>query len=283
MKFISPAKVNLFFRVLKKREDGFHEIASIYQAISLVDVIDIEKSLKDEFSTNLKPLKFDSSNLVIKALNLFREKSQIKNPVKIHLEKNIPVKAGLGGGSSNAATTLFALNALFANPLKEEELIDLAKQIGSDVAFFFSHGSSYCINKGDIFENIDINVPPFYIVKPFFGMNTKDVYENFSLKSIQNIDPIKILASYLQDNNVYINDLETSAFLLNPKLVKIKKYLYDLGFSKVCMTGSGSSFMAFGNIQPKSSKEILFNLVHPIQRKEKKWYAFSKKACDEVR
>jgi 4-diphosphocytidyl-2-C-methyl-D-erythritol kinase len=282
MRFLSPAKVNLFFRVLKKREDGFHDVSSIYQAVSIFDIIDIERSKEDEFSSNVSFLKPDDSNLIIKALNLFRAKTKIDLPVKINLQKNIPIEAGLGGGSGNAATTLFALNELFENPLEEKDLIDLAKQIGSDVAFFFSSGSAICTNKGDIFENIKIQVPDFYLAKTSFGMKTKDVYVNFDLKKASCLDPENIVSSYKNNSNVYINDLETSAFAIDERLKKIKQNLYDMGFDKVCMTGSGSTFMAFGNKKEKSMEEISFYLVQPIQRKEKKWYAFSKKANHEV-
>ncbi|NGX63602.1 MAG: 4-diphosphocytidyl-2-C-methyl-D-erythritol kinase, partial [Candidatus Anoxychlamydiales bacterium] len=156
--FYSPAKVNLFFKILSKKQDGYHDIFSLNQAISLFDVLYFKKAKKDIFFCyNNKDLKFDETNLIIKALNLFRDKTKIKDSVEIYLKKNIPIEAGLGGGSSNAATTLFALNELFQKPLTILELIELSKNIGADAPFFFSKGSCFCKNIGDIFEDFNLN------------------------------------------------------------------------------------------------------------------------------
>jgi len=278
--FLSPAKVNFFFKVLSKREDGYHDIASLYQAISLYDVITLKKAKKDFFSAKNCFLKFDETNLIKKALDLFRLKTKIKDPVEIFLEKNIPIQGGLGGGSSNAATTLFALNELFLKPLNISSLIDIAKKISADTPFFFSSGRAFCSGVGDVFEDMAFFKKKlnFYIACPNFGMCTKKVYENLKkIQLLQEHELFKLKRAVFQDKIKYFNDLEVSAFELNPKLKLIKQKLLKMGFKKVLMTGSGSCFICIGNQKieekPYKIKEITFFPVFNIQRKKNSWYS----------
>ena len=182
--------------------------------------------------------------------------------------------AGLGGGSSNAATTLFALNELFDKPLHLFELIELSKKIGADVSFFFSKGTALCENIGDVFENVSSQDLNFHIAKPNFGMSTKSVYENVDLNFLNKTDP-SVLKSYISRKKEikFFNDLEIPAFRLNEKLGETKTLLEKMGFEKVVMTGSGSSFMCFGRIKPKSNKKIQFFSVLNIQRNLENWYS----------
>ena len=147
MKFLSPAKLNLFLRVLRKRSDGYHELASLFQAIDLVDALHVREVSEDRFSCS-DPALLGPSNLVLRALKLFREKTGLQFPVEMHLEKRIPMQSGLGGGSSNAATALFALNVLAGRVATEEQLCAWSQEIGSDVPFFFSLGTAYCTGRG---------------------------------------------------------------------------------------------------------------------------------------
>lgn len=274
--FFSPAKVNLFFKVLSRREDGYHDIFSLNQAISLFDILKFTISKRDNFfCLNNKNLKFDDSNLIIKALRLFKEKTKIKTSIEISLKKNIPISAGLGGGSSNGATTLFALNELFQKPLTISKLIELSKNLGADAPFFFSKGTCFCENIGDKFEDITLKKNlKFYIAKPIFGMSTIDVYKNVNLNLLKKVDVNSIKKTLKKSDNLqFFNDLEISAFDLNPKLKTIQKDLIKMGFDKVVMTGSGSSFMCFGNITPISSEKITFFEVFNVQRKSAFWYS----------
>jgi 4-diphosphocytidyl-2-C-methyl-D-erythritol kinase len=241
LKLFSPAKLNLFFRVLRKREDGFHEIASIYQAISIFDELTFNIAEEDEFTCSLSSLENDN-NLVIKSLDLFRKETNFDVKVNIFLKKNIPMQAGLGGGSSNAATTLFALNKLTGNKLDNNSLIKLAAQLGSDVPFFFSTGAAYCTGRGEVFEDINIQNLDFYVVKPDFGISTPLVYKNMNLNLLEKKDPQDTLNSFLLGEFDFYNDLEKSSFVLDDRLFKIKKDLISSGFEKACMTGSGTSF-----------------------------------------
>lgn len=132
----SPAKVNLFLRIVGKRPDGYHELASLFQSISLYDLLHFTPSTQDVLTCTDPSLPIDKTNLIWKAVDLFRKKTNLHTFVKVHLEKNIPTQAGLGGGSSNAATTLWALNQLCGKPATDLQLSQWAGEIGSDVSFF---------------------------------------------------------------------------------------------------------------------------------------------------
>lgn len=271
--FFSPAKVNFFFKVLHKRDDGYHEIASIYQAINLGDIFDIRLSKRDVFRCNDPDLSFDSSNLIYKALELFRKKTALSFQVDIILKKNIPKKAGLGGGSSNAATILFAINELLNRPLSEEDLIELGKEIGSDVCFFFSSGSAYCTGRGEIFENIPLEKREMFIAFPSFGLSTPEVFKNLELSKIEKRDLQEVLTSFLKGNFQFFNDLESSAFSIEKKMNSFKTDLLEMGFKEVVMTGSGSAFICFGKpSKDLKKKEISLYQVESIQRNSPSWY-----------
>jgi 4-diphosphocytidyl-2-C-methyl-D-erythritol kinase len=274
LSLLSPAKINLFFRVLKKREDGYHQIASLYQAINLFDILHIGISDIDSFTCSDRKIPTNSSNLIMKAIDVFRKKTNSKINVDIHLEKNIPIKAGLGGGSSNAATTLFALNELANTKLSISELRDLSSVIGSDVAFFFSTGLGYCTGKGEAIE--DLNRSDFmfsaYLAKPRFGVSTPAVYENLNLESCDTIDPAILLKSILSGNNLFLNDLEKSACIVEPRLVVVKNRLKKMGFDQVVLTGSGSSFFCLGNVENPKLENICFYKISNISKKPTNWY-----------
>ena len=273
--FFSPAKLNLFFKVISKRSDGYHEIASLYQTISLGDIIRIRLADKDSFLCINADLSNDSSNLIIKALQLFRKKAvQRLFFADIIIEKNIPMMAGLGGGSSNAATILWALNELLERPLTLEELILLGAQIGSDVAFFLSSGTALCKGRGEVFKNISPIKMKAIVAKPSFGLSTKEVYSNVKInKAIDHVDYTKISK---ETKYKFFNDLEDAAFSLKPQLKQIQKQLLKMGFDQVIMTGSGTSFFCLGETKIKNIDGIQFYPVESIQRNYDSWYLFYK-------
>ncbi len=262
----SPAKVNLFFRVLAKRPDGFHEVASLYGALDFGDFVGIELSKQDSFVSNEKSLTSDSSNLLIKARDLFRESTQIYDPIAIDLRKNIPIGAGLGGGSSNASTLLFLMNDLFGKPLTLEQMIDLSAFIGSDCPFFFSKRISYCKGRGEVLKNVDFTFKQsFWIAKPDkYHLLTKEVYSVCKPNEATNLDPIELLNSFKEGKPVFVNDLEPAAFRLLPELKQVKNELLDLGFSEVVMTGSGTAFICFGDVKNPFLPATSFNFVNII-------------------
>lgn len=256
--YFSPAKINLFFKVLFKREDNFHEIFSLMQTLNLVDIINIKFSKKDKIVCKKYPY-LEKSNLILKAIGLFRKKTLSNFYVDIILDKKIPISSGLGGGSSNAATILWALNEMDNFSLSLEDLKILGSKIGSDVPFFFSEGIALCSGRGEKIENMNRVNFSCVLAKPKFGISTKEVYENLKIED--------------RKKDFFMNDLEKPAFSLNPSLIKIKKDLYRSGFEKVCMTGSGSTFFCFGKKNKKSNlKKIDFYDVETIFREKNRWY-----------
>ena len=175
----SPAKINLALDIVGKREDGYHEIETVMHQVELCDLIKVEDSDEMKIDCNDKiPLK---GNLVLKAVKLLKGRYNLTRNVSITIEKNIPVAAGLGGGSSNAALTLIALDKLWGLNLKQEELINLAKEIGSDVPFFIAGNAAYATGKGELLQKLDpIN---FYavLINPGFDVSTKWAYESLNL------------------------------------------------------------------------------------------------------
>jgi 4-diphosphocytidyl-2-C-methyl-D-erythritol kinase len=272
-RYFSPAKINLFFKVLGKREDGFHEIYSIMQTVSLFDEITITKSTSDKITTDHPTIPQDSTNLAFKAMVAFKNLTNIDTTFHIDLKKQIPIEAGLGGGSGNAATVLYALNEICGSPLKKEELYSLGATIGSDVPFFFSNGSALCSGRGEKVEEIPFkDVGPFTLVKPLFGLKTPNVYKNW-------INSVKISYSkeelwdrWQKNDPCFVNDLEEAAYMERKDLRDIKLTLLQCGFDQVVMSGSGTSFFCFGKgtIKPKIGLHIY--QVNPITRSKNKWY-----------
>ncbi|KAI3704241.1 hypothetical protein L1987_74457 [Smallanthus sonchifolius] len=149
----SPCKINVFLRITSKRPDGFHDLASLFHVISLGDKIKFSLSPSkstDRLSTNVPGIPLDERNLIIKALNLYRKKTGSDKFFWIHVDKRVPTGAGLGGGSSNAATALWAANQFSGCMATEKELQEWSGEIGSDVPFFFSNGAAYCTGRGEV-------------------------------------------------------------------------------------------------------------------------------------
>lgn len=270
LSFFSPAKINLFFRVLYKRDDGFHEIASLYQAIDLGDHLHIRRALEDRFTCSDATLAMCDKNLVVKALYLFREITGILDPVNIHLDKKIPREAGLGGGSSNAATTLLALYELFELTPSMSDLRQHGATLGSDVPFFFSSGTSYCTGRGEKLEDVSLR-ESFYetsiwIAKPFLGLSTPEVYKACKPSSLLPRDPRTSLDSFLSSQPLFYNDLEEAAFSVCPQLKNFKNTLLACGFDQVVMSGSGSSFFCLGSAEPPVLENVAWYKVKPWRR-----------------
>lgn len=273
LSLLSPAKVNLFFRIHHRRQDGYHQISSLYQAINLLDVISISLTDEDYFYCNLDHLCNIQENFIWQAVSLFRRKTGWNQKLSIRLQKNIPIQAGLGGGSSNAATTLWALNQLYHYRFEEAQLTLWAAEIGSDVPFFFSEGSAYCEGRGEIIQTI-ANLPSlhFWLAKPAFGLSTPMVYQNCNVKQLAYWDSNQALLDVFQGKIILNNDLEQAAFALKPKLRIIKNKLLKMGFMQVSMTGSGTAFICFGSLEDPQLPGIIFYPVRSLQRNPDFWY-----------
>ncbi len=241
----SPAKINFGLNIVSKREDGFHNIETIFYPIDLHDVLIFEKSAKFSFTCNNKEIQNDDNNLVIKAVRLIEQFIKKEIAVSIALEKNIPIGAGLGGGSSNAAHTLLSINELFELQIKNETLNKFALQLGSDVPFFLNPVPSYASSRGEILSPIDLEITkPILLVNPGIHISTKWAYENikpqtpvFKFKSLSQENVNKIAS--LKDK--VVNDFEEIAFAAHPLLAEIKKKMGDFQAEFVLMSGSGST------------------------------------------
>mmetsp|Transcript_1243 Transcript_1243/g.3841 ORF Transcript_1243/g.3841 Transcript_1243/m.3841 type:complete len:347 (+) Transcript_1243:87-1127(+) len=250
----SPAKINLFLRILRRREDGYHDLASVFQAISLRDTLFISRlgadAERDEFECDAPGVPSDENNLVLRALNVFRLRTGETQKFRVRLEKKIPVQAGLGGGSSNAATALYGANALCNKPASSTELADFGAEIGSDISFFFSNGTAYCTGRGEIFESMK-RLPPtsLYIIKPKEGLSTGAVFRALDLNKTSDKAPEELrkqIESRMIYNLDFVNDLERPSFELSKRLADIKTACREAGFKAVLMSGSGTAFFCLG-------------------------------------
>jgi 4-diphosphocytidyl-2-C-methyl-D-erythritol kinase len=181
MKTFSVAKINLTLEILGKRPDGFHELATWMVPVGLYDSMEIERASRPSFFSNAPELKGDSSNLVIRAAQIFNRAASIDVAYAIRLEKKIPIGAGLGGGSSNAAATLRLLNDLHNGPFRLQQLEELAANLGSDVAFFIYGRSAWCTGRG---ERIEPRAFPdnlwVCLFKPGFAVSTAAAYRAYA-------------------------------------------------------------------------------------------------------
>jgi 4-diphosphocytidyl-2-C-methyl-D-erythritol kinase len=180
MQLHAPAKINLSLEIKGRREDGFHEIETLMAPLSLADRLTIERTDDREgvdFSCDDVSLPNGEENLVVRAAKLFQKSAKIRGGVKISLEKKIPHGAGLGGGSSDAATTLLGLNELFATRLGKKALMELAAQLGSDVPFFIAQSAAICRGRGEIVSPAKLpSALRLLLVKPDFGVPTPSAY-----------------------------------------------------------------------------------------------------------
>lgn len=263
----SPAKVNLSLHVCGRRSDAYHELSTLMQAISLADTLLFSIGHdSDAFTSDHSELPMDEDNLVLRAVRLFRSYTGVTDPIHIHLQKRIPMQAGLGGGSSNAATALWGLNRLYGTQLTEDRLSQLGAQLGSDVPFFFSTGHAYCQGRG---ERVESRAQPPHMIshgmvlKPNVGLSTPAVYQKWR--------PTQ------QKEELYRNDLEAPACALQPDLAGIKQRLIDCGFSYVFLCGSGSAFCCLGTGRMPIDVEGQHYKFSFVERKQDAWYEMDRK------
>ena len=254
----SPCKVNLLLNILGRRPDGFHELETVMQPVRLCDEITFERTgNKIELSCNDQSLPVDSRNLVFRAAENFFAAVKISGGVKIHLEKKIPLAAGLGGGSGNAATTLTALNELWGNPLSPERLSEIAASLGSDIPFFLQDKPALATGRGEKIQPLD-NFPAladkaFLLIHPGFGISTPWAYQNLvrfpdalngkkgraqKLTKLLQMGDLKAAAAE------FYNSLEAPALEKFPVLQLYQEFLLANGAKAALMSGSGSTTFA---------------------------------------
>jgi 4-diphosphocytidyl-2-C-methyl-D-erythritol kinase len=258
----SPAKVNLLLEVLGRREDGYHEIRTVMQRISLCDTLRI--SLKGErgitLTTTSDRLPVGEGNLAYQAASCLLEEAESRIGVEIHIEKEIPIAAGLGGGSSNAAGTLMGLNKIMNLNFSKVRLMEIGARIGADIPFFILEKSAIATGIGEKLQPVEIR-PALWLVlvSPGWEISTRWAYEGLNLELTKR--PIHItLPPFFKDVGEVIrilyNDLERVAVAAYPEINEIKAELLSHGAAGSLMTGSGPT--VFGIFGRKRDAEMAF-------------------------
>ena len=258
MIFYPNAKINIGLNIVGKLDSGYHKIESCFIPVSLYDIIEVKESKENKLT--LSGIKIDcspSDNILIKAIKSFNTDKKFR----IHLHKNIPAGAGLGGGSSDAVFTMIYLNKKF-NTFNEDELLYESNKIGSDCPFFIKNKTKYVTNTGNNFDdiNLDLKNKKILIVNPKKYINTSEAF-----KHIKPLTPNYKLKDVLENENIenweeYVkNDFEKYVFSKIKELKKIKKQLKELGAKFVSLSGSGSCIYGIfdGNTLP--IREIKFD------------------------
>ncbi len=262
---LSPAKLNLFLKVLNKRSDGYHNLDTIFERIDLCDqlVFTPNPSGKIRVFCDHADVPTDNNNLVYKAAQLLKDDFSLSDGVDIKIIKKIPVAAGLGGGSSNAAIALLGLNQIWKLRLNKTELLDYAKRLGSDVPFFlydcsWARGSA----RGDDIQKLNIHTRLWHVlVVPSVKMYSKDVFSALNLELTKPNDDVNILIHSLKKNDLttvgrlIINDLERAILKLRPELLKSKNEVRGENIKAVSFSGSGPAI--FGITATQQEAEAL--------------------------
>ena len=275
----SPAKINLHLEVIGKRGDGFHELAMIMQNIDLSDYLEFEINNEGliKLESNCKDLSLSTDNLIVKSANLLRKKFKINFGANLFLKKNIPIGAGLAGGSSYAAATLIGLNKLWELNLDQEILCSLASTLGSDIPFFINGGIQLCFGRGEILEKLDSNFEYGVILlkDPNVSVSTAETYKKYSNRFcgeyLTNREMIEKIRKNLRDNCLNnLNFDNQDLFIKNDlQLVvendndSVKQALYLLSKLENCLTfsmsGSGPTCFALFKDIDTAKKELTAN------------------------
>ncbi|HAE91526.1 4-(cytidine 5'-diphospho)-2-C-methyl-D-erythritol kinase [Tissierella praeacuta] len=242
----SYGKINLGLDVLYRREDGYHEINTIMQQISLNDILTIKETKKDiEIECNKEEVPLDSTNLVYHAWKKMQKKTGINRGIKVNIYKRIPVAAGLAGGSANAAAVLKGLNELWGLRLSEKELMEIGVEIGADVPYCIMGGTAFAEGIGEKLTKVrsfkDKNV---LLINPGIGISTAEVYKNIRLNKQSHID-IKKIMSFIEEDDInsvaksITNIMEEVVIEKTPIISEIKRDMLDYGALGSLMSGSG--------------------------------------------
>jgi 4-diphosphocytidyl-2-C-methyl-D-erythritol kinase len=248
-------KINLGLHITQKRSDGFHNIETVFYPVKWMDSLEIIEGGNSPFDLTISGIKVEGKmeeNIIFKAWKLLSENHKLPN-LKVYLHKVLPMGAGLGGGSSDAAFFLKMANKRFQLDLSTEKLTELAGKLGSDCAFFIQNSPVFAKGKGDEFESIAVDLSLYHIlvVYPNIHSNTKEAYEGvvpgMPIKSIEQIisQPIETWKDEL------VNDFEKSIFRKYPEIEKLKQQLYDNGAMYASLSGSGSAVFGIFRSKPE--------------------------------
>lgn len=285
MKILSPAKINLFLHVRGKRPDGYHELFSLMCRINLLDEISLQigEGHGVEISCAHPKVPVDSSNLACRAARLFQRELNSQYGVKIHLKKNIPVAAGLGGGSSNAASVLLALNIFHNHPFSTEELMKMGLELGADVPFFIFQKPAVATGIGEKLAAFEGSLPyRILLLYPGVEVSTAETYQNLNLGLTKDekkpkSSNLKLKVKRFDPAQDLTNDLERVTVQKYPEIRLAKEKMLEFGAVGALMSGSGSTvFGLFDNAataetaeqalkKDKANKNWQLFLVDPIR------------------
>ncbi len=260
----SYAKINLFLYIIGKREDGYHDIYTLFLPIDIHDILTIERADKLEFRSSNSTLQLNDDNIIIKTDMILRNEYGLDVNYSIHLDKHIPIGAGLGGGSSNAATYLKLVNNDSSLNLSDEQMVSIMARVGSDTVFFLDPKPKLGYARGEVLEGIDINVELFLlIINPNIFISTKEVYSSSTLQltDFKTIDSIREsrISSYREIMQLMHNDLERVVLETNSIIKDIIEELnsYDIN-SKALMSGSGSTIFSVYSSKESRDKAVTY-------------------------
>ncbi|MFL6373957.1 MAG: 4-(cytidine 5'-diphospho)-2-C-methyl-D-erythritol kinase [Pyrinomonadaceae bacterium] len=271
----SFAKINWRLRVLARREDGFHELCTLFQTVSLHDTLQFDESDRLALTCDDPRVATDSSNLIMRAASLLEKASSRRNGAAIHLEKRIPFPGGLGGGSSNAAVALIGLARLWK--LEDVDLESLAVELGSDVPFFLHGGTAVGAGRGEIIVSMgDVNEPNLLIVSPDVSVSTAEVFGSLGAPTLTKSASDNNLTVCRKDAEAFDprhsepeNDLEPSVFARHPEIERVKRTLLELEAVKAVMSGSGAS--VFGIFDKQETRQAAIEAL----ANERSWRKFA--------
>lgn len=257
MKVKSFAKINLGLEVIRKRDDNYHEIRTLFQSIGLYDVLEFKTAEKGEIRLegDDDSIPWDKDNLIYKAALLLQKRFDLSLGVEVSVKKKIPPGKGLGGGSSNAAVSFYALNKIWGLRLARKDLMELAKNIGADVPYFLQGGLCLGLERGDRVVALEDIIPLHCLLAlPTFSIATPSIYSRFPLALTSEDKESKIIKFLTGRNYCYlINSLEETIFSLYPQLEDIKSLFQKLGSELSLVSGTGSA--VFGLFKDKEKAE----------------------------
>lgn len=272
IKLKAYAKINLGLDVLRKREDGYHQVRMIMQTIRLFDRITMTKIRKNDIylETNLSFLPTDEKNLVYRAVKMMKEEFDISEGIRIELNKKIPVCAGMAGGSTDAAAALVGMNRLFQLKLSEKQLMEYGVKLGADVPYCIMRGTALSEGIGEKLSRV-APIPSCYILiaKPNVNVSTKFVYENLNLPALKSHPDIDLLLRALEEGDLYTlasnlgNVLETVTIERYPVIEQVKQSMLAKGALGALMSGSGPT--VFGIFDSEAKVKDAYREVRRIQ------------------
>jgi 4-diphosphocytidyl-2-C-methyl-D-erythritol kinase len=257
----AKAKINLTLDVLYKRPDGYHEVEMVMQTVDLFDQLTFQEQEGNEIhlTCDFPFVPVDERNLVYKTAQLVKDEFQVEKGIRIHIEKRIPVAAGLAGGSSDAAATLRGLNRFWNLGLSVEELEQLGARIGSDVPFCIRGGTAIARGRGEKLEHLNVDSRYWVIlVKPPISVSTAEVYRNLKLDEIQDHPSAAKMVEALRSGDLSQiaenlgNVLESVTFSMHPEVERIKQQLLRFGAVGALMSGSGPTVFALADRESKA-------------------------------